>query len=116
MYRRHEHRPRPRARWERDRVELLRRADIALYRAKAEGRNCFRTFTPEMDETINVRRIVEEELRIALDADDGLEVAYQPQIAAGGAIVGVEALIRWRHPVRGSFRRASSFRSRSRPG
>ncbi len=84
-----------------DRVELLRRADIALYRAKAEGRNCFRTFTSEMDETINVRRIVEEELRIALDADDGLEVAYQPQIAAGGAIVGVEALIRWRHPVRG---------------
>ncbi len=84
-----------------DRVELLRRADIALYRAKAEGRNCFRTFTPEMDETINVRRIVEEELRIALDTDDGLEVAYQPQVAAGGAIVGVEALIRWRHPVRG---------------
>jgi len=84
-----------------DRVELLRRADIALYRAKAEGRNCFRIFTPEMDETINVRRIVEEELRIALDTDDGLEVAYQPQVAAGGAIVGVEALIRWHHPARG---------------
>ncbi len=85
-----------------DRSELLRKADIALYRAKAEGRNCYRTFTPEMDETVNTRRIIEEELRIALASDAGLEVAYQPQIAVdGGSIVGVEALARWRHPTRG---------------
>lgn len=85
-----------------DRSELLRKADIALYRAKAEGRNCYRTFTPEMDETVNTRRIIEEELRIALATDEGLEVAYQPQISVSGdTIVGVEALARWRHPTRG---------------
>jgi EAL domain-containing protein (putative c-di-GMP-specific phosphodiesterase class I) len=85
-----------------DRSELLRKADIALYRAKSEGRNCYRVFTPEMDETVNLRRIIEEELRIALATGEGLEVAYQPQIAmSGNSIVGVEALARWRHPARG---------------
>jgi diguanylate cyclase (GGDEF)-like protein len=85
-----------------DRSELLRKADIALYRAKSEGRNCYRVFTPEMDETVNLRRIIEEELRIALTTGEGLEVAYQPQIAMGdNSIVGVEALARWRHPTRG---------------
>lgn len=86
-----------------DHFELLRRADIALYRAKAEGRNCYRVFTPEMDETIAVRRMIEEELRAALATGEGLEVAYQPQIGMGGAIVGVEALARWQHPMRGSI-------------
>jgi diguanylate cyclase (GGDEF)-like protein len=85
-----------------DRNELLRKADIALYRAKSEGRNCYRVFTPEMDETVNLRRIIEEELRIALTTGEGLEVAYQPQIAmVNNSIVGVEALARWRHPARG---------------
>lgn len=84
-----------------DRIELLRKADIALYRAKGEGRNCYRLFTPEMDETVNVSRIIEEDLRTALATGEGLEVAYQPQIAQGGAVVGVEALARWRHPTRG---------------
>lgn len=84
-----------------DRIELLRKADIALYRAKGEGRNCYRLFTPEMDETIIVSRIIEEDLRIALATGEGLEVAYQPQISQGGSVVGVEALARWRHPTRG---------------
>ncbi len=85
-----------------DRSELLRKADIALYRAKAEGRSCYRVFTPEMDETVTLRRIIEEELRVALASGEGLEVAYQPQIAVSGdTIVGVEALARWRHPTRG---------------
>jgi diguanylate cyclase (GGDEF)-like protein len=85
-----------------DRSELLRKADIALYRAKTEGRNCYRIFTPEMDETVTLRRIIEEELRIALATGEGLEVAYQPQIAVGSdVVVGVEALARWRHPTRG---------------
>jgi diguanylate cyclase (GGDEF)-like protein len=85
-----------------DRSELLRKADIALYRAKSEGRNRYRVFTSEMDETVNLRRIIEEELRIALATGEGLEVAYQPQVAVGGdSIVGVEALARWRHPTRG---------------
>jgi diguanylate cyclase (GGDEF)-like protein len=84
-----------------DRIELLRKADIALYRAKAQGRNCYRVFTPEMDETVAVQRMIEEELRVALGAGEGLQVVYQPQIAAGGSIVGVEALARWQHPTRG---------------
>jgi predicted signal transduction protein with EAL and GGDEF domain len=84
-----------------DRIELLRKADIALYRAKGEGRNCYRLFTPEMDETINVSRVIEEDLRAALATGEGLEVAYQPQISQDGSVVGVEALARWRHPTRG---------------
>lgn len=85
-----------------DRVEIMRKADIALYRAKAEGRGCYRTFTSEMDETVKVRGTVEEELRAALMSGEGLEVAYQPQVAgAGKPIVGLEALVRWRHPTRG---------------
>ncbi len=85
-----------------DRIDLLRKADIALYRAKAESRHCYRIFTPEMDETLNIRKTIEDDLREALVTGKGLEVAYQPQIAlGGGAIVGVEALARWRHPERG---------------
>jgi EAL domain-containing protein (putative c-di-GMP-specific phosphodiesterase class I) len=84
-----------------DRVELLRKADIALYRAKGEGRNCYCLFTPEMDETIAVSRLIEEDLRAALATGEGLEVAYQPQIAQSGSVVGVEALARWHHPTRG---------------
>jgi diguanylate cyclase (GGDEF)-like protein len=84
-----------------DRIELLRKADIALYRAKGEGRNCYRLFTPEMDETVSISRIIEEDLREALASGEGLEVAYQPQIAHGGSVVGVEALARWHHSTRG---------------
>jgi len=87
-----------------DRIEIVRKADIALYRAKAEGRGCYRTFSPAMDETVRVRGTIEEELRIALAAGEGLEVAYQPQVAAPGRpIVGLEALVRWQHPTRGSI-------------
>jgi EAL domain-containing protein (putative c-di-GMP-specific phosphodiesterase class I) len=55
-----------------------------------------------MDETVNIRKTIEDDLREALATGEGLEVVYQPQIAlGGGAIVGVEALARWRHPERG---------------
>lgn len=85
-----------------ERVEVMRKADIALYRAKAEGRGCYRTFTAAMDETVKVRSSIEEELREALATGTGLEVAYQPQVSgAGKPIVGFEALVRWRHPKRG---------------
>ncbi|WP_160195491.1 EAL domain-containing protein [Microvirga sp. BSC39] len=85
-----------------ERVEVMRKADIALYRAKADGRGCYRTFTAAMDETVKVRGTIEEELREALATGHGLEVAYQPQVAgAGKPIVGLEALVRWRHPTRG---------------
>jgi diguanylate cyclase (GGDEF)-like protein len=80
---------------------LLRRADIALYRAKAEGRGAFRFFAPEMDERLQARRRLEQELRLALVRDE-IVVHYQPQLELGtGRILAVEALARWRHPARG---------------
>ena len=84
-----------------DPVSLLRNADIALYRAKAEGRNRFRLFEPAMEERLRQRKFVEAGLRTAL-AVGQLEVHYQPQVAAGsGRLLGHEALLRWRHPERG---------------
>jgi diguanylate cyclase (GGDEF)-like protein len=85
-----------------DTGELMRKADIALYRAKAEGRDCFRYFTASMDETVKVRSEIEGELRAALKAERDLDVFYQPQISLDGrSIVGVEALLRWHHPTKG---------------
>ncbi len=85
-----------------DRVDLLRRADIALYRAKAEGRNCVRFFCAAMDETVRRRSSIEEDLRVALAAGDQLRVFYQPQVAGTGEpVIGMEALVRWEHPVQG---------------
>jgi diguanylate cyclase (GGDEF)-like protein len=85
-----------------DRAELLRKADIALYHAKDEGRDCHRYFTSSMDELVKRRAIIEGELRTALVSGEGLRVFYQPQVAgAGGIMTGLEALIRWEHPTRG---------------
>jgi diguanylate cyclase (GGDEF)-like protein len=86
-----------------DRAELMRKADIALYRAKLEGRNRFRIFSDEMDIFVQRRRAIEEELREALAAGGQLEVVYQPLYAADTeGIVGVEALLRWNHPRHGA--------------
>ena len=80
---------------------LFSRADLALYRAKAEGRNCYRIFDAAMDEAITRQRELERDLKTAL-ADGALELHYQPQVrAATGELVGFEALARWRHPTRG---------------
>jgi diguanylate cyclase (GGDEF)-like protein len=85
-----------------DRVELMRKADIALYRAKADGRDCFRLFTPAMDDMVKMRGTIEEELRTALATGDGLVVHYQPQLSCNTQVmVGLEALVRWQHPTRG---------------
>ena len=81
--------------------ELLKKADLALYRAKAEGRGTFRFFEIEMDEDTRARLALENDLRQAIDRNE-LEVHYQPQVHASSATVsGFEALIRWRHPVAG---------------
>lgn len=81
--------------------ELLRHADLAMYSAKAAGRRTFRFFEPAMDEDARARRALEQDLRKAL-AEGGLEVHYQPVIdIASNEITGCEALLRWRHPVRG---------------
>jgi diguanylate cyclase (GGDEF)-like protein len=85
-----------------DRTELMRKADIALYRAKQEGRDCYRAFDPSMDETVRMRATLEEDLRLALKTGQGLEVHYQPQLGSTGQrITGLEALARWRHPTQG---------------
>lgn len=87
-----------------DSTELMRRADSALYRAKAEGRGRFRRFTPEMDPRLGKRRgamRLEAELREAL-TQDLLACHYQPiRQLASGRLIGFEALARWPHPTRG---------------
>ena len=80
---------------------LLRNADLALYRAKGEGRGTFRFFEPAMDLQMQTRRIMEQDLRKALP-DGEFELYYQPVInLASNAISGFEALIRWNHPQKG---------------
>jgi len=81
--------------------QLLKHADLALYRAKSEGRSTFRFFEPEMDAQLKARRAMEADLRKAL-ANREFELVYQPQINIGaGKVGGFEALLRWRHPEHG---------------
>ncbi|MGO4705242.1 putative bifunctional diguanylate cyclase/phosphodiesterase [Microvirga sp. 2MCAF38] len=81
--------------------ELLKHADLALYRAKSNGRGTFRFFEPEMDEQLQARRQLEIDLRKALPNGE-FELYYQPQIdIRADEICGFEALLRWHHPDRG---------------
>jgi diguanylate cyclase (GGDEF)-like protein len=81
--------------------ELLRNADLALYRAKDEGRGTFRFFEPGMDLKMQARRMMEHDLRKALPGGQ-FELYYQPIVElASNQITGFEALIRWNHPERG---------------
>ncbi len=85
-----------------ERTELMRKADIALYRAKEEGRNCFRFFTQSMDETVQRRATIEADLRKALESGTQLCVHYQPLVNADGELIeGFEALLRWEHSSMG---------------
>ena len=81
-----------------DPSQLLRAADMALYRAKAEGRNAFRFYAAEMSAQVEARKELEGDLRRALERGE-LTLEFQPQFEfAAGRIVGAEALARWRHP------------------
>ncbi|MGI4796510.1 MAG: putative bifunctional diguanylate cyclase/phosphodiesterase [Janthinobacterium lividum] len=78
--------------------ELMSSADLALYQAKNDGRHCHRTFTPELRSAIDRTRAYDNELRRACDEHE-FEVFYQPQVRlSDNALVGAEALLRWRHP------------------
>ena len=87
--------------------ELLRNADLALYRAKGDGRGTFRFFETAMDLQMQTRRIMERDLRKALSSGQ-FELYYQPVVnLASGDISGFEALIRWNHPEQGVIPPAS---------
>jgi diguanylate cyclase (GGDEF)-like protein len=77
-------------------------ADLALYRAKEDGRNCYRFYDSNLNKTVRERVIISDELHLALDRGE-FELYYQPQVEiVTGRIVGVEALVRWNHPKRGA--------------
>jgi diguanylate cyclase (GGDEF)-like protein/PAS domain S-box-containing protein len=81
--------------------ELLKKADLALYRAKADGRGTYRFFEAGMDARAQARRLLELDMRAALPRGE-FEMHYQPiRDVAAETIVACEALVRWRHPMRG---------------
>jgi len=81
--------------------ELVRNADLALYAAKGGGRGGFRFFIKDLLKAAEDRRLLEEDLRDALERGE-FEVHYQPVVrAADNRVVGVEALVRWNHPEKG---------------
>lgn len=80
--------------------ELMKQADLAMYRAKDAGRNTMCFFDPAMEESVKARAALEIALREALNSNQ-FELHYQPQVVGNGQLTGAEALIRWRHPSRG---------------
>jgi diguanylate cyclase (GGDEF)-like protein/PAS domain S-box-containing protein len=80
--------------------ELLKRADLAMYQAKASGRNTLRFFDPHMQSVAMARAALEADLREGLQRSQ-LILYYQPQIESQNRITGAEALVRWQHPTRG---------------
>ncbi|WP_280542213.1 EAL domain-containing protein [Chromohalobacter sp. 11-W] len=80
--------------------ELVKRASLALSRAKQDGGNVSRVFHPEMESAFQDRLLLEAELRQAIH-DEQMRLYYQPQVDAEGTIIGAETLIRWQHPERG---------------
>lgn len=82
--------------------ELLKRADLAMYEAKAAGRNTLRFFEPEMQTAVTARAAMETGLREAL-ANGQFFLHYQAQVSDERRVAGAEALVRWQHPLRGTI-------------
>jgi diguanylate cyclase (GGDEF)-like protein/PAS domain S-box-containing protein len=80
--------------------EPIKRADLAMYQAKAAGRNTIRFYDPRMQAMVAARAALERDLRLALQLEQFV-LHYQPQVQRGGRVTGVEVLLRWRHPERG---------------
>ncbi len=86
-----------------DRQSLMSHADVALYRAKQEGRGTYRFFEAKMGAEVRDRRLLEHDLRLAISRGE-LWLAYQPQLdIKRGQVVGFEALVRWKSPSRGEI-------------
>ena len=86
-----------------DADELMKNADLALYRTKSDGRHGYSFFRTEMNDRIQVRRALEIDLRKALDQEE-FELFYQPLVCLNTQkVTGFEALLRWQHPVRGTI-------------
>ena len=81
-------------------TDILRYADTAMYRAKDDGRDTIRFFLPSMQAAADTRLAIEKELRYALEKGE-LSLFFQPQVNAGGEILGAETLARWHHPEKG---------------
>jgi diguanylate cyclase (GGDEF)-like protein len=80
--------------------DLMKQADLAMYKAKEAGRNAFRFFDPHMEATVKERVALEEDLRRAIDAKQFM-LYYQAQVVGDGRVTGAEVLVRWQHPTRG---------------
>jgi len=81
--------------------ELLRNADVAMYRAKAQGKSCYCVFQPKMQEAVRDRLRIEADLTRAINKNE-LRLLFQPIVdLESGYLLGVEALVRWQHPERG---------------
>jgi diguanylate cyclase (GGDEF)-like protein/PAS domain S-box-containing protein len=80
--------------------DLMKQADLAMYKAKDDGRDAFRFFDPAMELAVKERTLLEQDLRRALEQHEFL-LHYQPQVAREGGVTGAEVLVRWQHPQRG---------------
>jgi diguanylate cyclase (GGDEF)-like protein len=95
---------------------MMVQADLALYGAKDEGRNCYRFHSQDLDLEVHERVRVADELRVAVEQGE-LELYYQPQVELStGRIIGLEALIRWNHKTRGLLNPASFIPIAERTG
>ncbi|WP_240549157.1 sensor domain-containing phosphodiesterase [Billgrantia antri] len=82
-------------------VELIQQADMAMYRAKQKGRNAWECFTSDINDEVSERMALRNDLQEAIEAEN-FELHYQPLLCArSGEVVGFEALVRWKHPVKG---------------
>lgn len=80
--------------------DLLKQTDLAMYQAKAAGRNTLRFFDPNMQTVVTARAALDADLHRGMQQDQ-FQLHYQPQVNANGRITGAEALLRWIHPLRG---------------